>query len=301
MNVLRLIFPSILVLLVVWSTSVTSGIKQDAQRNFKDHTQTKGQPAKRAYGAHVDGFAIALGVAALITGIGCTELGACSTDVITQKIDALSSKVDSIQSQITTLQKEVAEIRQEVHMKWYLDLIDYVTSQMTKISAEALLQSANRQDVALRDKFVDQNLGIHRDDYVYKGLFMIPALVTSDSIVEHYLNHQRDLDEANAVDRTCNFAKEILEYQDNGYTVLIVSFALKFEDDLPAYNEALAEVCALWRAGWSAKLREECSRLQDELPEEYEDRRQPQINHILGIKGLENCSLNRPTPNSSAS
>lgn len=297
MDTSRILLSSTVVLLVLWSSAVTLGTKYDTQfhRAYKNHTQPRGIVAKRTYGSYVDALSIVIGIAGFIMSVTCTETGECSPGVISQRIQDLSTSVDRIENQIKNLQKEVEEIRQDTYLKWYLHLIDYVTSQMTKAADETLKNSENTQDVAFRQAFIDQNLGISRDDYVYKALFRVPKLITDDKLVDTYLEHQRDLrgvNEAEAVQNTCSFAKAILDYQDNGYASLILAYSFAFEGDETAYNKALAETCALWKTPNSPDYTRKCETVANKP--DITDRRKPQKDHILGVNGLEGCALDNP-------
>ena len=133
---------------------------------------------------------LVVSVASAIQGAVCTFTDVCGGDELTQKLERLERKLDAIQSDVISIKKDVEDIWDASKRKWYFKHIEYIVNERKKVMQDLKKEDNSALAEDRRQRFINEVAG--NDEYVEKGLFHIPTVVTTGGLVTHYFKVQTD-------------------------------------------------------------------------------------------------------------
>ncbi|KAJ7350977.1 hypothetical protein OS493_037433 [Desmophyllum pertusum] len=138
-----------------------------------------------------------------------------------------------------------------------------------------------------RNRFINEVVGgAGNDEYVEKGLFFIPSLVTNERLVTHYFDvqtqHGKSTKEAARL--TWIFIKKLFRYQEDGYATVVLATSMKYKNDEASYNKSMAQVCTWWPKSRDPEYEKFCATFVKDP--ESQDRRKLQQDFIFGQRDL---------------
>ena len=188
-------------------------------------------------------------VAKTIYGAVCTFSDICGGDDLTQELEKLEEKLDAIQSDVLSIKKDVEDIWDESKRKWYFKHIEYIVNERKKVIRDLKNDDNSALAKDRRQRFINEVVGgAGNDEYVEKGLFHIPAVVTSEGLVTHHFKVQIDNGKSTteAARLTWMFIRKLFRYQEDGYASVVLAASMKYKNQEASYKKAMAQVCAWW-------------------------------------------------------
>lgn len=230
---------------------------------------------------------LAVSVASAIQGAVCTFTDICGGDEVTQKLAQLEKKLDAIQTDVTSIKKDVEDIWDESKRKWYFKHIEYIVNERKKVIRDLKNEDNSALAKDRRQRFINEVVGgAGNDEYVEKGLFFIPALVTNERLVTHYFDVQiqNGKPTKEAARLTWIFIKKLFRYQEDGYATVVLASSMKYKNDQASYNTSMAQVCTWWPKSRDPEYEKFCAQFVKDP--ESQDRRKLQQDFLLGLRDL---------------
>lgn len=230
---------------------------------------------------------LAVSVASAIQGAVCTFTDVCGGDEVTQKLTQLEQKLDAIQSDVTSIKKDVEDIWDESKRKWYFKHIEYIVNERKKVIRDLKNEDNSALAKDRRQRFINEVVGgAGNDEYVEKGLFFIPGLVTNERLVTHYFDVQVQNGKSTkeAARLTWRFVKKLFRYQEDGYATVILASSMKYKNEEASYNKSMAQVCTWWPKSRDPEYVKFCTKFVKDP--ESQDRRKLQQDFLFGLRDL---------------
>ena len=230
---------------------------------------------------------LVVSVGATIQGAVCTFTDVCGGNELTQKLEKLEKKLDAIQKDVTSIKKDVEDIWNASKRKWYFKHIEYIVNERKKIIRDLKNEDNSALAKDRRQRFINEVVGgAGNDEYVEKGLFHIPKVVTSGGLVKHYFKVQIDNGKSNteAARLTWIFIRKLFRYQEDGYASFVLAASMKYKNHEASYNRSMAQVCTWWPKSNDPEYGKFCAKFVKDP--DSQDRRKPQQDFIFAIRDL---------------
>ncbi|XP_078353071.1 uncharacterized protein LOC144637857 [Oculina patagonica] len=270
-----LLFPILLALALNWSQVESKALDKNAEVVLRE----------KRFVDPLSVIGLAVSVASAIQGAVCTFTDVCGGDEVTQKLEDLEQKLDTIQSDVTSIKKDVEDIWDESKRKWYFKHIEYIVNERKKVIRDLKNEDYSALAKDRQQRFINEVLGgAGNDEYVEKGLFFIPGLVTNERLVTHYFDIQIQNGKATkeAARLTWIFTKKLFRYQEDGYATVVLASSMKYKND--DYKKSMAQVCTWWPKARDPEYEKFCAQFVKDS--ESQDRRKLQQDFLFGLRDL---------------
>ena len=224
---------------------------------------------------------------ATIQGAVCTFTDVCGGDELTQLLERLEEKLDAIQSDVISIKQDVEDIWDASKRKWYFKHITYIVNERKKVMQDLKKEDNSALAKDRRQRFINEVVGgAGNDEYVEKGLFHIPTVVTTGGLVTHYFKVQTDNGKSTteAAKLTWRFIRKFFRYQEDGYASFVLAASLKYKDDEESCNKTTAQVCKWWPKSNDPEYKNFCAKFVKDP--DSQDRRKLQQDFIFAIRDL---------------